>query len=140
VATVPALTGSKQQVEANFVSTNTNAGPRFGLLLRYTDPRNYYACYRQVGGSSVVAIARVQNGVETVIKTAKVVNPRKDVAFAVSCKAEGTALTVTAGSTTLSVTDGAFSNGTVGVFMGYKGSSDRRGSSHRADDFRATVQ
>ena len=46
------LMGATQTVAASFASTNNNSAPRFGVVVRYQDPQNYYICYRQVGGSS----------------------------------------------------------------------------------------
>ena len=65
----PDLVGATQLVTASFASTNNNSGPRFGVVVRYQNPQNYYICYRQVGGSSVLRIAKVQNGVETMLKS-----------------------------------------------------------------------
>ena len=67
--------GATQMVAASFASTDNNSAPRFGVVVRYRDPQNYYSCYRQVGGSSVVRIAKVQNGAETVLKSVGIGNP-----------------------------------------------------------------
>ena len=42
---------------------------------------NYYLCYRQIGGSSVLRIAKVVNGVETVLKSATVRQSRSGLAL-----------------------------------------------------------
>ena len=76
-------------------SVNTdhnNVSPRFGVVLRYRDARNYYLCYRQVGGSSLVRIAKVVNGVETVLKSVGVPNPAQGTRFTLSCQVSGGAL------------------------------------------------
>ncbi len=65
LAVQPGLAGATQMVAASFASTNNNTSPRFGVVLRYQNPQNYYVCYRQTGGSSALRIAKVQNGVET---------------------------------------------------------------------------
>ena len=75
LAVQPDLVGATQMVEASFASTNNNSAPRFGVVVRYQNPQNYYICYRQVGGSSVLRIAKVQNGVETVLKSVGIANP-----------------------------------------------------------------
>ena len=78
-----------QTVEASFASTDNNSAPRFGVVVRYLDAQNYYMCYRQVGGSSVVRIAKVQNGTETVLKSAGITNPPANTLFTLSCKVSG---------------------------------------------------
>ena len=75
LAVQPNLVGAAQMVEASFASTNNNSAPRFGVVVRYQNPQNYYICYRQVGGSSVLRIAKVQNGAETVLKSVGIGNP-----------------------------------------------------------------
>jgi hypothetical protein len=139
-ATVAGLTGASQQVEATFVANNATGGPRFGFFLRRADARNYYACYQQVGGTRVVGISKVQNGVETVLQTIKVTNPKNGTPFTVSCSAQGSTLTVTAAGKTVSVTDTTFTTGGVGLFMGYTKETTRRAAVHHADDFKAIVQ
>src|SRR5262249_10536315 len=67
-AVVAGLAGATQTVTAKFASTNQNSGvPTFGFMLRYQDPSNYYFLYRQAGGTSVLRIARVVNGIATVL-------------------------------------------------------------------------
>lgn len=143
MAVRPELQGAAQTVSTTFASTNNNVAPRVGVVLRYRDARNYYLCYRQIGGSSVLRIAKVANGVETVLKSAAVANPAQGVPFTLSCQ-------VTAGSTAGSLTlllNGATKatvvdlapiiEGSVGFAMG---GSSGGGGSHRADDFSAIVQ
>jgi hypothetical protein len=55
---------------------------------------NYYPCYRQIDGSSVLRIAKVVNGVETVLKSASVTNPTQGSRFTLSCQATGGSLTL----------------------------------------------
>ena len=138
MAVRPELQGVAQTVSTTFASTNSNVSPRFGVVLRYRDAGNYYLCYRQVGGSSVVRIAKVVNGVETVLKSANVTNP-KGARFTLSCQATGGSLTLRLdGVTKATVADPAATvSGSVGFAMG---GSSGGGISHRADDFSAIVQ
>ena len=100
---------------------------------------NYYLCYRQIGGSSVLRIAKVVNGVETVLKSATVTNPVQGSRFTLSCQATGGSLTLRLdGVTKATVADPAATvSGSVGFAMG---GSSGGGISHRADDFSAIVQ
>ena len=127
--------GATQTVAASFASTNNNSAPRFGVVVRYRDPQNYYLCYRQVGGSSVVRIAKVQNGAETVLKSVGIGNPALNASSTVSCQASGSTLTLRVDGVTLSMTDGTFSTGSAGYAI-----STKQGGSHRADNFTANVQ
>jgi hypothetical protein len=133
------LFGATQTASVRFTSTNNNNAPRFGLFARYVDDRNYYACYRQVGGSSVLRIAKVANGVETILKYAAVANPKKGVPFAVGCQVTGTTITASLGSTAISATDGTLSAGKTGFFAGYTPASGKA-AKHEVDDFQATIQ
>jgi hypothetical protein len=137
------LVGPTQNVSAKFASVDNNFGPRFGLLVRHKDSKNYYICYRQTGGSSILRIARVVNGVETVLKSGSIANPQKEQFFTLGCQAgpstTPTTLTLTLGTTKLTVTDATFPSGSVGMTMGYP-SGTGTGASHRADDFNAVVQ
>ena len=63
------LSGAAQTVSASLISVNNNLGPRFALFVRYKDPRNYYMCYRQTGGTSILRISKVVGGVETVLRS-----------------------------------------------------------------------
>lgn len=137
-----ALVGSAQTVSMSFASLDNNLGPRFGLLARYKDARNYYTCYRQTGGSSTLRIAKVVSGVETVLKQVAIPNPQKNVFFSLSCQAQGATLTLSynGGSTKMSVSDSTFSSGGVGMTMGYPISGTGTAASHEADNFYAIVQ
>src|SRR4030095_8573417 len=100
---------------------------------------NYYLCYRQIGGSSVVRIAKVVNGVETVLKPATVTNPAQGSRFTLSCQASGGSLTLKLdGVIKATVADPAATvSGTAGLAMG---GSSGGAISHHADDFSAIVQ
>ena len=58
--------------------------PAFGLLFGYVNPGNYYAAYRHVGGSSLLKIVRVSNGVETVLAQRSIANPLPGQEFSVA--------------------------------------------------------
>ena len=136
LAVQPDLVGATQLVEASFASTNNNSAPRFGVVVRYQNPQNYYICYRQVGGSSVLRIAKVQNGAETVLKSVGIGNPAPNAFSKLSCQASGTTLTLRIdGVTKLSTSNGIFTTGSTGYTI-----STQKGSSHRAENFSATAQ
>ena len=135
LAVQPALTGATQTVATSFASTNNNTGPRFGVVMRYQNPQNYYICYRQTGGSSILRIAKVQNGAETVLKSVAIGNPALNAFSTLACQASGTTLTLQLdGVTKGSTSDATFTTGSVGYAISTKGGS------HRADNFRAIVQ
>jgi hypothetical protein len=134
------LSGPAQTVSASFISVDNNLGPRFALFVRYKDPRNYYVCYRQTGGSSVLRISRVVGGVETVLRSYTLSNPAPRLLFTLGCQAQGTTLTLTLGTVKLAVSDATFSSGTVGMSVGYPIAGTGSASSHIADNFKATVQ
>ena len=134
------LSGGAQAVSASFISVDNNLGPRFALLVRYKDPRNYYMCYRQTGGSSVLGISRVVGGVERVLRSYALSNPAQGILFTLGCQAEGTTLTLTLGAVKLAVSDATLSSGTVGMSVGYPVAGTGSASSHIADNFKATVQ
>jgi hypothetical protein len=135
LAVQPALMGATQTVAASFASTNNNTGPRFGVVVRYQNPQNYYICYRQMGGSSILRIAKVQNGAETVLTSVGIGNPALNAFSTLACQASGTTLTLQLdGVTKLSTSNATFSTGSVGYAISTKGGS------HRADNFRAIVQ
>jgi hypothetical protein len=108
--------------------------------VRYKDPRNYYMCYRQTGGSSVLRISRVVGGVERVLRSYALSNLAPGVLFTLGCRAEGTTVTLTLGAVKLAVSDATFSSGTLGVSVGYPVAGTGSASSHIADNFKATVQ
>jgi hypothetical protein len=136
LAVQPGLVGAAQMVEASFASTNNNSAPRFGVVVRYQNPQNYYICYRQVGGSSVLRIAKVQNGAETVLKSVGIANPAPNALFKLSCQASGSTLTLLIdGVTKTWVSNGTFTTGSTGYTI-----STQKGSSHRAESFTATAQ
>jgi hypothetical protein len=139
MAVRPELQGAAQTVSMTFASASNNVAPRFGVVLHYQSAGNYYLCYRQIGGSSVLRIAKVFNGVETVLKSAGVTNPAQGSRFTLSCQASWGTLTLRLdGVTKATVADPASAvSGSVGFAMG---GSAGGAISHRADDFSAIVQ
>jgi hypothetical protein len=139
LAVLPWLAGATQEVSTDFTSVGNTSNPIFGVVVRYLDPENYYVMYRQAGGTSALRIARVVNGVETVLKSAKVSNPKPGTVFRLGGRANGTTLTLELnGATKLTVTDAALSSGTAGIALSAKKSGST--ASQRADNFSASVQ
>ncbi|HEV8441398.1 MAG TPA: zinc-dependent metalloprotease family protein [Methylomirabilota bacterium] len=133
------LIGASQSVTASFASIDNNTNPWFGVILRWKDASNYYMCYRRTGGSNVVRISKVVNGVETILKSTSVSKQPKNIFFTLNCQAQGTTLTFSVnGVTRLSLTDGTFASGAVGMTMGYL-SGAGTAYPHRADNFSAIV-
>ena len=119
---MPTLYGSDQQASADFASPDNNRAPRFGIVLRFQDPLNYYLVYRQTGGSSVLRISRVVAGVETVLKQRNISNPARGVWFRLGARAEGQILTLLLDDVPLlTVSDGTFAEGTPGLLLSSKG-------------------
>jgi hypothetical protein len=138
-AVVPSVVGPAQRVSAKFAAVDSS-GSRFGLIARYRDPDNYYACYRQTGGASRLRISRVVDGVETVLKAVSVSNPGRETFFTLTCVAQGSTLTLESnGVDRVTVSDSTFSTGSVGLVLGNLAGSGT-GSSDRADEFSATAQ
>ena len=139
MAVRPELQGIAQTVSTTFASMSNNVAPRFGVVLHYLSAGNYYLCYRQMGGSSMLRIAKVVNGVETALKTVALANPAQGSRFTLSCQASGGLLTLLLdGVTKVTVADPAATvSGSVGFAMG---GSSGGAVSHRADDFSAIVQ
>jgi len=135
----PELQGLAQTVSTTFASTSNNVSPRFAVVFRYQSAGNYYLCYRQIGGSSMVRIAKMVNGKETVLKSVTVPNPAQGSRFTLSCQTTGGSLTLRLdGVTKATVADPAPTvSGSVGFAMG---GTSGGGVSHRADDFSAIVQ
>jgi hypothetical protein len=141
IAVVSALSGATQTAGADFTSVDNNLGPRFGIVLRYKDPKNYYLIYRQVGGSSRLLISKFVNGVERILASASLANPAKFVPFHITGRVTGTALSLDFNGVVNKVTatdsDGTISTGKAGILIGPGGSSTIQ---QQADNFTATVQ
>ena len=114
-----------------------NSLARFGVLLRYQDPQNYYLVSRKTGGTSVVQISKVVGGSETVLASTSVPNPALNAFFRLEGRANGATLTLKLdGVQKLSVVDSTFSSGNVGIGLGSM-SATPIGQAHRADNFAA---
>ena len=123
-------------MSASFSVAKNSGGPRFGVIVRYQDPNNYYSCYRQTGGASAFRIVKVVNGVELVLKSSPVANPASSAFWVIGCRAESSTLTLDYnGGVRISVSDASFPTGTVGLQMGYVAPVGRS-VSLRADEFR----
>jgi Gametolysin peptidase M11/NPCBM-associated, NEW3 domain of alpha-galactosidase len=128
-----AVTGSTVSAQAAFVRPTSVSGTKFGVVVRYRDARNYYVCYRQAGGSSVLRIAKVDNGVERILKTVATTQAPLATPFTVSCSASGNVISIGDGSAAKAmVTDTQFTSGAVGV------QTDKAGL--RFDSFAASAQ
>ena len=136
IAVVSALSGGTQTAGADFTSVDNNLGPRFGIVLSYQNPTNYYLLYRQTGGSSRLLISKIVNGVETVLGNSSLSNPQKGAPFHISASVTGTTLKLDFnGVTKVTVTDATFSTGKVGIMVGIGGIFQQQ-----ADNFTATVE
>ena len=119
LAVVSALSGGTQTASADFTSIDNNLGPRFGIVLRYQNPTNYYLLYRQTGGSSRLLISKIVNGVETILRTASLANPAKGVAFNITGRVAGRTLNLDFnGVNKVTATDATFTTGKVGIMVG----------------------
>ena len=136
IAVTTGFTAADQTVSADFASVDNNLGPRFGVILRYQDPQNYYRIYRMTGGASLLRISKIVGGVETVLASASLPNPTKNVFFHLEGKASGQTLTISLDATLrATATDGTFTAGLAGVVI-QNGSTT---SLHRADNFLAST-
>ena len=124
-----------QQASADFASPDNNRAPRFGIVLRFQDPSNYYLVYLLTGRTSVLRISRVVAGVETVLRQRSFPSPARDVWFRLGARADDKLLTLELDDVPLfTVSDDTFARGTLGLLMGSKGRL-----ALPADDFSAMV-
>jgi outer membrane protein assembly factor BamB/PKD repeat protein len=155
IAIVPALSGLSHSAAASFASVDNNAAPRLGVVLRFLDPENYYVFYRQIGGTSALRIARIANGVETILASVGTPPPALNTFYRISADATANKLTLTlcasseASSSalvcsikaqTLTATDSsnsALAGGSVGVLLGTGTSSTKQ---YRVDHFTGRAQ
>jgi len=136
LAVQPSLSGTYQSAEAEFASADNNTSPRFGIVLGFHDPQSYYVAYRLIGGTSLVRIAKVENGVERVLGSANVPNPARGAFFRLRGEATPTGLSLDLdGVRKLSVSEAGFATGSPGVLVGVV--SGR--VAHRIDNFSASV-
>ena len=99
---LPALTGANQSASGDFISSDNNASPRLGVLLRFQDFRNHYRLYRISGGTSQLRISKLINGAETILKSVQVPMAPVGTPFHLVGSVVGQTLTLTMGSTTIS--------------------------------------
>jgi hypothetical protein len=117
---------------ADFTSVSNSGAPAFGLLFGYRDPLNYYAAYRQAGGSALLKIVRVVNGVETVLASVACPNPGRQQAFQLAVSFSANQISVSAAGGSVSASGVAVSAGGVGLMV------RSGGRSHSVDNFVAT--
>lgn len=141
MSVLPAVAGASQTVDADFTSIlDNNPAPRFGLVLRFQTPGNYYLISRLTGGTTALRISKVVNGVETVLKSVSIRNPVAGVPFHVKGTVTGNVLNLYLdGALKASVTDASstFSGGSVGLLLATSSGSTR---SYVADNFAASVE
>lgn len=136
LAVLPELSGSTQNVAVDFASLNNNPGPRFGVVLRFQDPQNYYLLYRQAGGTSALRISKIVNGKEKLLASTAITNPGKDAFFRLYGTANEEVLTLEVeGKKYLTVSDSTFSDGSLGILL-----DSGAAVSQQADNFNARVQ
>jgi hypothetical protein len=127
------VNGQVVSARADFVRPTSTSGTMFGVVVRYRDAKNYYACYRGAGGSSQFKVSKVVNGKETVLKAVAVPQAPLAAPFTVSCSASGNIISVGDGSVVkASATDVTFASGAVGF------KTDRAGL--KVDNFTASAQ
>jgi hypothetical protein len=119
------------KVTAKFTSLNNNTAPAFGLVFAFVDARNYYAAYRQVGGTSVLKIVRVTNGVETVVAQRSCANPVRGSKFDLAVSVSSSRVVLTGAGQTLTAIGTSVAPGKVGVMVA------GGGTSHAVGDFQA---
>jgi hypothetical protein len=134
LAVLPELVASSQVAAADFTPDPARIGGRYGIVLRFQDPANYYAVYRQLGSASNVQIAKVVNGVEKILKTGTIASTKGG--FRVSGRIAGSVITVAVdGVARATVTDGTFTTGSAGVYL-----QANLAGHHRVDNFGATLE
>jgi hypothetical protein len=131
LAVQSSLTLATGKVTAEFTSLNNNAGPAFGLVFGFVDTRNYYAAYRNVGGSSLLKIVRVTWGRETVLAQRSCANPVRGSKFDLAVSVSSNQVVLTGAGRTLTATGISVAPGKVGVMVA------GGGYSHVVDDFQA---
>jgi hypothetical protein len=139
MAIVPTFSSVGQTVAASFARVDGNSLARFGVVLRYQDPQNYYLASRRTGGTSVVQISKVVNGSETVLASKSVPNPALNAFSRLEGQANGTTLTLKLdGVQQLSVADSTFTAGNIGIGLGSM--STAIAQAHRAENFTASSE
>jgi hypothetical protein len=128
IATLPNLSGDILWVTAGFSFADVGEGSRLGVILRYQDAGHYYALYRQTGRASGLYIARVVNGVETILTRRLAAPATPGASFRITATADSTKLLLhytddgntTHGATVqgnLTTHDASIPTGSVGVHI-----------------------
>jgi parallel beta-helix repeat protein len=118
LAVIPSLAGATQSLSADFTSVDNSRGPRFGIVLRYQDPWNYYLAYRTVGGASFLRISSVVDGIERVLGSKPVSNPKVKGTFGLTASASQDSISLALnGATRLTVSDSTLVTGSLGIFV-----------------------
>ena len=110
---------------------DNNTSPRFGIVLRIPRARRATtSSIALIGGTSLVRIAKVENGVERVLASANVANPARGTFFHLRGEATPTGLSLELdGVRKLSVSESGFATGSPGVLVGV--ASGRAAPPHR---------
>jgi hypothetical protein len=132
LAAQESLTMSAGRLTAEFTSRNNSIGPAFGVIFGYHDPLNYYAAYRQAGGTSALRIVRVVNGIETAIAGRGCGNPQLGVSFQLAVSFTADQVVLIAGGQSVAASGLAIPRGAVGLMV------NGGGGSHTIDNFAAT--
>jgi hypothetical protein len=139
LAVLPSMAGMNQTAEADFTSIqDNNPSPRYGVILRYQDPQNYYLVSRLVGGTTGLRISKIAKGVETILKHVPAPNPAPGIAFRLRGSVTGNVLTLDLdGVPKVSALDpnGTFASGSVGLYL-----ATGSGRSYVADNFAASAK
>ena len=134
IGTLAALTGANQSASGDFISSDNNASPRLGVLLRVQDARNHYRLYRISGGSSQLRISKLVNGAETILKSVQVPVATVNMPFHLAASVAGTTLTLTMGTVQISVTDTTYASGSIGLLV-----NTGPAATHAANNFCAGI-
>jgi hypothetical protein len=121
IAVQSGLVGGTQQVGADFTAAKKRGIPRFGILLRYIDPQNYYVFYHNIVGPKRLRIAKMEKGKETILAATQVKPPSLNEVLRLEGLADGQTLTLKVnGVEMLSATDNTFAAGAPGLLLGIR--------------------
>jgi outer membrane protein assembly factor BamB len=137
IAILPTLVGEAQSASGDFISSDNNASPRLGVLLRVQGQdaaRNHYRLYRISGGTSQLRISKLVNGNETVLKYVQVPMATVNTPFHLVGSISGSTLTLTMGAVQITATDSTYASGTIGVLV-----NTGPAATHAADNFCALI-
>ena len=118
IATLPQLSGDIMRFTADFTFADTGDGSRLGVILRYTDPYNYYALYRETGSSNGVYISRVLNGNPTVLAGRRfITQATPGASFRITAVADGTTLWLHYTGGSVIAHDAHLATGSLGILI-----------------------